>query len=75
MNEPEKPFTNGEITVIWRPGICLHSAKCVRGLGEVFNVKDRPWINMKGASTDRIIQQVEQCPSGALTYIRNKKNT
>jgi uncharacterized Fe-S cluster protein YjdI len=75
MSEAEKPYTNGEITVIWKPGICLHSGKCVQGLAEVFNVKNRPWIDMEGASTDRIIQQVEQCPSGALSYVRNEKIT
>lgn len=74
MSESKKPYTNGEIAVIWKPGVCIHSAKCVQGLGEVFNVTNRPWINMDGASSDRIIQQVEQCPSGALTYVRNGKN-
>ncbi len=73
MSDSEKPYTNGEITVVWKPGVCIHSAKCVQGLGEVFNVNARPWINMDGSSTDRIIQQVEQCPSGALSYFRNEK--
>jgi uncharacterized Fe-S cluster protein YjdI len=75
MSESEKPYTNGEITVIWKPGVCIHSGKCVQGLSEVFNVKNRPWIDMEGASTDRIIQQVEQCPSGALGYVRNEQIT
>jgi len=73
MSESEKIYTNGEMTVIWKPGVCLHSAKCVQDLGEVFNVSARPWINMDGAGTDRIIKQVDQCPSGALSYFRNEK--
>ncbi len=73
MSKSEMTYTNGEITVIWRPGVCLHSAKCVQGLGEVFNVSARPWINMDGAGTDRIVKQVDQCPSGALSYFRNEK--
>lgn len=73
MSESEKAYTNGEITVLWKPGVCIHSGKCVQGLGEVFNVGARPWINMEGAKTERIIRQVEQCPSGALSYIRNEK--
>ena len=73
MSESENTYTNGEITVTWKPGVCIHSAKCVRGLGEVFNVSARSWINMDGSGTDRIIKQVEQCPSGALSYFRNEK--
>ena len=73
MSESEKTYSNGEITVIWKPGVCIHSGKCVQGLSEVFNVSARPWINIDGASTDRIIKQVEQCPSGALSYVRNEK--
>jgi uncharacterized Fe-S cluster protein YjdI len=75
MSESEKTYTNGEITVIWKPGVCIHSARCVQGLGEVFNVNVRPWINMGGSETGRIIQQVDQCPSGALSYVRNEKTT
>jgi putative redox protein len=73
MSESEKTYSNGEITVIWNPGACIHSARCVQGLGEVFNVSARPWINMDGSVSDRIIKQVDQCPSGALTYFRNEK--
>ena len=73
MSESEKVYSNGEITVIWKPGICLHSGKCVKGLGEVFNVSAHPWINMGGAHSERIIQQVERCPSGALRCVRNEK--
>ena len=73
MSKSEKAYTNGEITVLWNPGVCVHSGKCVQGLREVFNVSARPWINMEGAKSEHIIRQVEQCPSGALSYIRNEK--
>jgi uncharacterized Fe-S cluster protein YjdI len=73
MSESEKTYTNGEITVIWKPGVCIHSAKSVQGLGEVFNVNARPWINKDGSGTDRIIKQLDQCSSGALSYFRNER--
>jgi uncharacterized Fe-S cluster protein YjdI len=72
MSDSAKSYSNGEITVVWKPGICIHSGKCVQGLGEVFNVHNRPWINIGSSSTDRIMQQVEKCPSGALSYFRNE---
>ena len=69
--ENQKEYTNGEITVIWKSDLCIHSGNCVKGLSNVFNPKDRPWIKMYSASTDEIIQTVNNCPSGALTYKRN----
>jgi uncharacterized Fe-S cluster protein YjdI len=46
MSESEKKYSNGEITVIWKPGVSVHSRKCVQSLGEVFNVKNRLWTNI-----------------------------
>lgn len=60
-------YTNGEINVVWKPKLCMHSTNCWKGLGEVFNPKARPWINMDGSSTEKIIEQVNKCPSGALS--------
>jgi hypothetical protein len=38
---------------------------------EVFNPRERPWVKMDGATTERIIEQVRKCPSGALSYYLN----
>lgn len=63
-----KEYSNGEVTVVWKPNLCMHSEICFNGLPEVFNPKARPWINAEGASTKRIVEQVKKCPSGALSY-------
>ena len=60
MSESEKAHTNGEITVIWKPGVGLPSSKCVRALGEVFNVSAYPWINMGGTHSRGSIERVER---------------
>jgi len=76
MNDPStqtKEYTNGDITVVWKPDVCIHSTLCWKGLIEVFNPKKRPWVNMEGADTQTIIAQVEKCPSGALSYYRNSE--
>ncbi|MCX6318853.1 MAG: (4Fe-4S)-binding protein [Bacteroidetes bacterium] len=65
-------YSNGEVTVIWKPNVCIHSTLCWKGLLEVFNPQERPWIKMEGATTERIIEQVRKCPSGALSYMLNK---
>jgi uncharacterized Fe-S cluster protein YjdI len=66
-----KTYTNDDITVVWKPGICIHSKICWTGLGEVFNPRNRPWVNIAGADSARIVEQVDRCPSGALSYFRN----
>ena len=62
-----KEYSNGEITVVWKPEVCIHSANCFNGLPSVFKPKDRPWIDMGGAFSDEIRAQVAKCPSGALS--------
>ncbi|HEX7904345.1 MAG TPA: (4Fe-4S)-binding protein [Chitinophagaceae bacterium] len=64
-------YTNDEVTVVWKPKICIHSTLCWKGLIDVFNPKEKPWVKMEGASTERIIEQVRKCPSGALSYYMN----
>jgi len=68
MKEITKKYTNGEVTIIWKPSLCIHSGICARGLSPVFDPKKRPWITPEGATTDLIVEQVKKCPSGALTY-------
>jgi uncharacterized Fe-S cluster protein YjdI len=64
-------YTNDDITVVWKPKTCIHSTICWKGLIDVFNPKERPWIKMGGATTEQIIEQVRKCPSGALSYYLN----
>ena len=72
MKDITKKYTNGEVTVIWKPNECIHSTICFKGLGEVFDPRKRPWITPEGATTDKIIEQVKKCPSGALSYYLNR---
>ena len=67
----EKHYTNGEVTIVWKSDLCTHVAYCFTELPEVFDPSERPWINAKGASTKRIIEQVKRCPTGALSYFYN----
>lgn len=63
-----KKYSNDAITVVWKPNTCIHAKHCWKDLIQVFNPKNRPWINLDGATTGRIKKQVEKCPSGALSY-------
>lgn len=71
-NNLKKEYTNGEVTVVWQSGKCSHSGNCVRNNPDVFQPKEKPWIKIDGSSTDKIIETVQKCPSGALTFYKNK---
>ena len=63
-----KRYSNGDITVIWQPSVCVHSGICARGLPKVFDPRRRPWVVLDDHTTQQIIDQVDACPSGALSY-------
>jgi uncharacterized Fe-S cluster protein YjdI len=63
----KKEYTNGEVTIVWEAEKCIHSAVCVKGLSDVFRPREKPWIQMRAASSEDIKAQVKQCPSGAIT--------
>ncbi|MFZ8528429.1 (4Fe-4S)-binding protein, partial [Staphylococcus aureus] len=39
-----KNYTGREVTVSFDAEVCQHAGECVRGLGDVFDVSQRPWI-------------------------------
>jgi uncharacterized Fe-S cluster protein YjdI len=61
-------YTNGEITVYWKPDACVHASYCYRELIEVFDPSKRPWVDMFGATTAQIIEVVNMCPTEALAW-------
>jgi uncharacterized Fe-S cluster protein YjdI len=60
-------YTKEGVTVIWKPDRCIHSAICFKGLQEVFDPRRKPWIDLSKADTEKIMEQVKKCPSGALS--------
>ena len=74
MTDIIKRYSNGEVTVVWQPNLCIHSAVCVQGLPAVFHPNERSWITLQHATTDEIVRQIEQCPSGALSLERPERS-
>ena len=64
----EHSYSNGEVSIVWKKHLCIHSKRCWKGLPAVFKPGERPWIRPEGATTEEIIAQVTHCPSGALSF-------
>ena len=64
-------YNAGEITILWKPKVCIHAGVCVKMLPKVYNPKDRPWIKPENATTEELKNQIENCTSGALSYQLN----
>jgi putative redox protein len=71
-NEKENThrYANEDITVAWKPELCRHAARCATQLPTVFNPAAKPWVNMDGATSKEIAEQVAKCPTGALSIVK-----
>ncbi len=70
----KKKYSNDEVTVVWQPHLCIHSGICAKELPTVFRPKEKPWVKVDAASTEELVNQVKNCPSGALSYLMNDEN-
>ncbi|WP_037465276.1 (4Fe-4S)-binding protein [Shimazuella kribbensis] len=70
MGRDFKEYFNEDMKVRFHAKRCIHAARCVKGLPDVFDTKKRPWINVNGATAANIAEIIERCPSGALEYTR-----
>jgi len=66
-------YSNDEITVVWQPELCGHYGICFSQLPDVFNPGIVKWIDPYGATSQRIIEQVKKCPTGALSYFKKEE--
>jgi uncharacterized Fe-S cluster protein YjdI len=71
MKDITKHYTNGELTIAWKPTKCIHAAECVKALPKVYDPERKPWIVAEGANTQDLKDQIAKCPSGALSYFMN----
>ena len=68
----EKTYTKDDLTITWKPDLCIHSGNCVKNLPGVFKPKDKPWIQPANDTVDHIKMAIDKCPSGALSYDNNE---
>ncbi len=61
-------YRGREITIVDNRGVCSHDGSCFRFLPQVFMPEKHRWIRPNQAGKEKIIQTIEKCPSGALSY-------
>ncbi|MEL7005190.1 MAG: (4Fe-4S)-binding protein [Bacteroidota bacterium] len=61
-----KEYSNGDLTVVWKPKKCIHSEICVKTLPQVYDPNARPWIQPENATIEALQAQIDQCPSGGV---------
>jgi CDGSH-type Zn-finger protein/uncharacterized Fe-S cluster protein YjdI len=66
-----KTYTGQDIDVKFETTHCIHSAECIRRLGEVFDVRRKPWVLPDGAKANEVAAAVAHCPTGALQFTRH----
>jgi uncharacterized Fe-S cluster protein YjdI len=70
MDQPARIYEGEGIAVAWFPERCIHSARCIAGLPDVFDPRRRPWVVPDGHTADEIAAVVQRCPTGALHFRR-----
>ena len=65
-------YKNEDITILWKPDLCIHAGECVKTLPKVYNPKERPWIKIENVTTPELKAQIAKCPSKALSYLENE---
>lgn len=67
-DDRRRSYVGERITIHDNRCVCSHARFCVKELPEVFDLDRRPWVDPDAAEPERIIEVIEKCPSGALSY-------
>ena len=70
MEPAGKKYSAPGIDLYFEPRLCIHAERCVHGAPSVFDPSLKPWIRPANAAPDELARVVEQCPTGALHYVR-----
>ena len=57
------------VTIHDNRGICAHWARCTDNLQTVSKLGEEPWIDPDGDTVENTVATVQNCPSGALSYL------
>ena len=61
-------YAGKRITIHDNRSVCAHSGRCTDGLPKTFRYGVEPFIDPDADPVERVIEAVNKCPSGALSY-------
>ncbi len=68
LTDKQDVYKGATITINDNRSVCAHSGVCTDNLSAVFRLRQEPFVDPDGATTDEIIAIINKCPSGALSY-------
>ncbi len=68
--DQDRRYTGDNADVTYNLKRCIHAKECVTRLSQVFNLDQRPWIQVGDTAADSLVDVVSACPSGALHVVR-----
>lgn len=71
--KPINVYKNRDISVTFDAKRCINSQLCAKGLSSVVRNSIIPTGDVEAAESQRILNQIRKCPSGALKATMNKK--
>ena len=70
MGEKKTKFEGAKSDVFWDERLCIHIGECGRADNDLFVGGRKPWCRPDAVGADEVVDVVDRCPSGALTYFR-----
>ena len=67
----QKKYAGKEAQVHWDSRLCIHLGECGRANNELFIGGRDPWCQPDAVPLGRVIDVVERCSAGALSYTRH----
>ena len=67
-NDKVSQFGGEQVDVTWDGELCIHVGECGRAKGDLFVAGRNPWCQPDVTSADEVMEVVQRCPTGALTY-------
>ena len=70
MSKKIHTYPGKEVDVQWDGRLCIHIGECGRAAGDLFEGGRQPWCQPDVTTADDVVDVVNRCPTGALTYER-----